>query len=68
MTGNNRQGGTASNTNNGNDSGRGDGATTTASTNADISAVHDFIAGGVAGSASVIVGREFLSLFNTFSS
>ena len=59
MTGNNGQGGAASNTNNGNDSGRRDSATTTASANAEISAMHDFIAGGVAGSASVIVGREF---------
>ncbi len=60
MTGSNGQGGAASNTSNDNGSSRDDGATTTtASTNAEISAMHDFIAGGVAGSASVIVGREF---------
>ena len=63
MTGNNSQGGATSTKIDGNDNGNGpgNGATTTASTNAEISAMHDFIAGGIAGSASVIVGRKWFS-------
>lgn len=47
--------------NDGSGNGNGNGAS---STNAEISAMHDFIAGGIAGSASVIVGRELLLPFN----
>ena len=50
MTGNSSNDGTATNDNN--DGGGGGGA--------GVSAMHDFIAGGVAGSASVIVGRKYL--------
>jgi len=44
--------------NDGSGNGNGNGASSS-STNTEISAMHDFIAGGIAGSASVIVGREF---------
>ena len=65
MTGNNSQGGATSTKVDGNGKGNGpsNGATTTASTNAEISAMHDFIAGGIAGSASVIVGRKLFSYY-----
>lgn len=55
---------TASNNSSSSSSSGNNSSGSSSGTNAEISAMHDFIAGGVAGSASVIVGREFI-IFQT---